>query len=199
MTTPPPQHTSVEAARAWAALDAIETSSVLWDQTVYRTFYLDEDAQLLQQPGSPTHITDLATVPSSFSLYARDDIAPEILSRCKAAMCLAGIVCELDGGTWLVAIAPTGQLLFKGQPATLDELGYRSPDLLVATEQEIAEGTAITTEGEQAMLPHERARRLLGLDPSQAEALFSSGNRFDDLLRQLEQLYGPRPERPAAA
>ncbi|MFI6485262.1 hypothetical protein ACIBH1_45640 [Nonomuraea sp. NPDC050663] len=186
----PPLYGTPEAARAWAAYDAIAESRVLWVQDTYRSFVRADDVAHL---AGPTHIDDAEV--DIFPSNASDTyvLAPEERARCRTSLCLAGTVCDLNGGRWLFTIDPLGHPLIAGAPASYFDLDHEAESYLLAEPDD--NPLAIRDRsGHRVITAHNRASRLLGLDDDgDAHDLFSGSNRLDDLLQKVERTYGPRP------
>jgi hypothetical protein len=93
--------------------------------------------------------------------------------RCGTTMCFAGTACDLDGGQWADADMPEDE----DAPYLLRRDGEPEED-------------TYTNIGPGLIHAATRARRILGLDETQADFLFGTSNTLDYLRAGVAELCG---------
>ncbi|MDP9843350.1 hypothetical protein [Streptosporangium lutulentum] len=114
--------------------------------------------------------------------------------RCGTALCLAGYVCYITRGKWLLTTDGNGNLFLNGKPHQPGNT--YSEDLLLAEPDDNENWVRPWGDGSiLAITAAERALRLLGLATSDSDEgdLFHGSNSYEDLELIGTELFGLRP------
>ncbi|WP_433235279.1 hypothetical protein ACQPYK_25070 [Streptosporangium sp. CA-135522] len=117
--------------------------------------------------------------------------------RCGTAMCLAGWMCHVTGGRWLVTYDTSGKRFLNGKPCDKPLEAYEEY-LLVEHFDEKGGQHVIKMDGHddvRVISAADRALTLLGVDSVDTDSgwLFSGGNDYEDLEWIGRILFGARP------
>lgn len=103
--------------------------------------------------------------------------------RCKTGMCFAGWAASLAGGEWVVETNEGRHNLAGGFYAAEDYLVPEPGD-----EERDIRTIYLDSKTLRATHVQDRARRLLGLEHDEAEALFSGDNDLDNIRDEIDEI-----------